>query len=227
MKFTELVKHSVYRHGVIGCMRRGLNRLRRNMDRLRYLRERHIWYRLDLTCQRPSVELLAGFELVQGSLDDLLLVEQLGGTGVFEAERRLSMGVNADLWIVRNGQDAIFSCWIFRQRAPVLASRSGWLTLPADTVCMEDAITAPAYRGKGIAAAAWTRIGDLLVRQGVTAIIAKVEECNTASCRAVEKSGFRAIAIMDMESIWLKLHVLVRSKRPDEVSTFLIEQLNC
>lgn len=227
MKFSDLVKHSIYRHGVIGCIRRGLNKLRRSIDRMPYLRERHIWYRLDLTCQRPRVELPAGFELVQGSLDDLLLVAQLGGTGMFEAEWRLSMSVDADLWIVRNGSEAVFSCWIFRQRAPVLAARGGWLVLPANTVCMEDAITAPGYRGRGIAAAAWTCIADMLIQRGATAIIAKIEEQNTASCHAVEKVGFRAIATMDMESIWLRLHVMVKSNLKDGISAFLTEQLNC
>jgi RimJ/RimL family protein N-acetyltransferase len=63
-------------------------------------------------------------------------------------------------------------------------------------VCLEDSVTSAAARGRGIAPAAWGAIADTLALEGQRKMITKVTVENTASRRAVTKSGFEEIALM-------------------------------
>jgi L-amino acid N-acyltransferase YncA len=215
----EQARRGMRRFGVTGIATRAAALAGRSISRTLYLQERHIWYGLDLAAARPKPELPDGFTLHQASDTDLPLLEQLPTIGGLEAVQRRRDG--ADLWLVQEGVQPAFSCWIFRKRAPVLAARGGWLTLPAATGCLEDSVTAPLYRGRGLAAGAWSAIADDLAQDGVTTLITKVAEDNTASRRAVEKIGFVPTALMSLTRLAMHAHVDVYPYRDNALFAFL------
>lgn len=217
------VIETVRRRGVVGCLKQAIEHAKHQATRIPYLRERHIWYGLELPYTGPVPPLPEGMDLLHAGPDDLSLLQQLPTVGRLEAECRLSAGT--DLWIVRDGKAAACSFWIFRDHAPVLAADHGWMALPEDTVCLEDSVTAPDYRGRGLAPAGWARVAQRLTEQGVSRIITKIEEQNIASRRAVEKIGFRETAVMDLERVWMMRHVDVSPRRDDQAARFLRDSL--
>jgi len=223
MTLFEIAKRGFRRYGLTGSLRRALAIARRSAVRVPYLCERHIWYRLDLASERRRMTLPAGLELVRVGADGLSALAETETVGLLDARRWLASG--ADLWKIREGKHAVFSCWIFRHRTPVLAAPGGWLDLPEGTVSLEDSVTIPSHRGRGIAPGAYSGIADVLAREGVTTIITKVEEKNVPSRRAVEKFGFRTVADMRLVRIWLRPHVEVKVQAGEGESLFLIERL--
>ena len=224
MNLYELTKHSIRRHGLIGCARKALHTAQRVMRNAHYLHESHVWYRLDLRRKLPPAQLPMGLELVQGGVEQFMLLESLETVGRREALRRLATGT--DLWIVRAGTQPIFCCWIFHRTAPLLAAPGGRLTLPSGSVALEDPVTAPDYRGRGIAPAALIKVAEMLALQGFTAIVGKVEKHNIPSRHMLEKAGFEEIATMDLERVWLKPHVKLSVQRQGSFSMFLTQQLS-
>ncbi|MBI4638163.1 MAG: GNAT family N-acetyltransferase [Candidatus Rokubacteria bacterium] len=178
----------LHRHGLGGSIRLALALL----ARLVYLEEWHIWYRLDVGRTCSGIELPPGMEIIRAKDEDLALLAELPTVGLREARRRLAAG--ADPWLVRDAARAVFACWIFAKRMPVLAACGGWLALPRGMVGLEDSVTSPSYRGLGIAPAAWSAVASALATEGVGAILTKVEGANLPTRRAVEKAGFRAVA---------------------------------
>ncbi|MBI3491891.1 MAG: GNAT family N-acetyltransferase [Acidobacteria bacterium] len=212
-------QRSVRRYGFAGTATRVVALAGRSISHALYLQERHVWYALDLTAPRASVDLPDGYALSRARAADLPLLEQLPTIGGHEAAQRHRAG--ADLWLVRAGERPAFACWVFRDRTPVLAAPRGWLPLPAATVCLEDSVTAPAHRGRGLAAGAWSAIADHLARDGVTTVITKVAEDNTPSRRAVEKIGFEPTALMTLTRLALRSHVDVYPYRDNALFAFL------
>jgi GNAT superfamily N-acetyltransferase len=207
------------RFGVGGAARKLTSLAGRSLSRLVHVRERHFWYALDLTAPLSQLVCPPGFDLLQATADDLALLEELPTIGAYEARERRAAG--ADLWLMREGAHTAFACWIFRDRTPVFAVRRGWLSLPPDTVCLEDSVTSPAYRGRGLAGAAWSEIAHILHGQHVAAMITKVAEDNTASRRAVEKAGFLPVAMMTLTRWGLRSRVELQPLRIDHLTTFL------
>ncbi len=207
------------RFGAIGIVTRISSLAGRSLSRMVHVRERHLWYVLDLAAPLSRTACPPGFELSKASDGDVALLEQLPTIGTYEARTRRSAG--AELWLMREGSQAAFACWIFRDRTPVFAVRRGWLSLPPDTVCLEDSVTSPAYRGRGLAGAAWSGIAHVLQGQQVLAIITKVAEDNTASRRAVEKAGFLPVAMMTLTRWGLRSRVELQPLRIDALTTFL------
>jgi RimJ/RimL family protein N-acetyltransferase len=156
--------------------------------------ESHVWYELDLTAPRETRVLEEGLILRPGREADLALLEQLDTVWPERARRRLQDG--NDWWLVLDQGAPLFSCWIFRERAPVLAAPQGELALPAGCVCLEDSVTSAAARGRGIAPAAWSAIAASLAQEGQRRMITKVTVENVPSRRAVTKAGFVEVAIM-------------------------------
>lgn len=224
MNYLTLLIHSVRRHGFVGCLHRFMFLTVKSIRRRSSVHERHLWYWLDLTVERRQLVMPGGMELVRGGLQDLPLLAQLKRMGMFEAEWRLSDG--AELWIAKEGAQAAACCWIFRDRAPLLAARGNWLRLPPNTVILEDVMTHAAYRGRGIAPAVLTQVADDLARRGASAMLAKVEANNVVSQRMVEKAGFVLIAVMTMELRWLKRRVQVIPRQQGLLSEFLAEHLS-
>jgi GNAT superfamily N-acetyltransferase len=68
-------------------------------------------------------------------------------------------------------------------------------------VCLEDSVTAPLARGRGVAPAAWSAIADELAGEGVRRMITKVRVDNLPSRKAVEKVGFEGVALMHFKRI--------------------------
>ena len=159
-----------------------------------YRSEEHVWYQLDFAGERPRRDLAEGVRLVRADADQAPRVEELGQVEE-EALRRLAAG--NDLWLAIDDQDQVlFACWTFRSQTPVVAAPRGQLILPAGTACLEDSVTSPLARGKGIAPASWAAIADALSGEGFESMITKVTTENAPSRKAVQKAGFREIAMM-------------------------------
>jgi hypothetical protein len=158
-----------------------------------FLREQHAWYQLDLDGGGQRRELPEGVALVRATETQLIAVADLGQSPK-AARRRLQQG--NDVWIVTEGRYPLFACYTFRRETPVTAAPNGLLPLPPGTACLEDSVTSARARGRGIAPAAWCAIGDRLRSEGFEAIVTKIETSNTPSLRAIEKAGFREVAVM-------------------------------
>lgn len=160
-----------------------------------YLVEEHVWYELDVDGERPRRELPDEVRLLKAGDDRLGGAVEMGQR-IDEVRARRAAG--NDLWLAEDDGGPLFRCWIYRERAPVLAAPGGWLELPADTVVLEDSATTPRARGRGIAPGAWTAIADSLRDEGLVHMITKVGVENEASRKAVAKAGFREIGVMRM-----------------------------
>lgn len=163
------------------------------MRSLAYVREEHVWYQRELGVRPAGCELPEGLRLVRADESGLDAVAQLGQNPQ-QARARLEAG--NDIWLVLDGDEPVFVSFTFRQSTPVIAASNGTLTLPPGAACLEEAYTAPAARGRGIAPAAWTLIGAELAEAGFGTLVTKIETSNAASRRAAEKTGFRPVAVM-------------------------------
>src|SRR3989440_11080338 len=153
--------HALRRHGPHGTAWIALRRLRRRVRS----RERHVWFQLALGGERPRPRLPRGFELRLARDGELDAVAELPGTDSVPAMRR-TRGQGNDLWVVDAGGRVAFACWIFHGRTPVAAARGGWIDLPPGIVCIEDCTTAPPFRGRGVAPAAYSAIAARLQAGG-------------------------------------------------------------
>lgn len=181
------VRSAVRRHGIRGVLRRGALWLRYRV----WATEQHFWLHLDLTGDLPHRELPEGLELVRASDADASAL----GMGPGRVTRRLAEG--HDLWLVREGDQAAFSCSIFRRRGPAFGSPGGWFTVPPDTVFIEDSVTSPAFRGRGmIAPGAWVGIAASLRAEGVQSMITRVPVDNVLARKAFLRAGFKDVGEM-------------------------------
>jgi RimJ/RimL family protein N-acetyltransferase len=178
----------------------------RRVRRLAYLQEEHTWWQQDLD-DRPRFELGEGLRFVRATAAEAPAVVELG-QDLDEALGRLQEG--NDLWLVFDGDQPLFACYTFRQSAPVMAATGGQLDLPEGAACLEDSFASPAARGRGIAPATWTLVGDALRAEGFQALVTKIESSNKASNRAVEKVGYRPIAVMKHERVAMRRHTAVK-----------------
>ena len=171
---------------------------------------RHLWYELDLRGSRSRRELPAGFELTRAEdldLADIAALPEAPSVPVMSGLR----AKGHEVWLVRGGGRVVFVCWIFRDRAPVGGVSGGWIDLPSTIVCLEDSLTVPELRGRGIAPGAWSELADQLHDEGVHAIVTKVEDWNNASHVAVSKVGFQEIATMTLDRRWGRTRVTVEA----------------
>lgn len=219
----EQMHRGICRYGFTGCVCRVASLAGQWLVGLTHTDQRHVWYYLNLSHERPLIMLPAELEFVRAGTDELPYLEQLPTIGLFEARRRLASG--ADLWIIREGQQAVFSCWTFHAQMPVLAARGGSLELPRGTVGLEDSVKSPAYRGRAIAPGAWSTIAAALAREGVVGILTKIEESNLTCRRSIEKVGFRAVASMRLVRTLAKSHVQIRPDAEGDISAFLTTHL--
>jgi L-amino acid N-acyltransferase YncA len=219
----ECLRQGVHRHGLAGSIRCVASFAGRSVKSRVYLHERHTWYALELGGARRTIALPPGLEVTCNPKDALTLLGQLPTIGQFEARERLASG--AQLWILREGGQALYACWIFHGRTPVLAASGGWLALPPGVVCIEDSVTSERYRGRGLAPATWRVMAEILFQQGVVTMITKVADENVPSRRAVETAGFCKVASMKTDRICAAWSVAVQPLQHCPVSTFLIDRL--
>ena len=210
---------TVRRDGVWGVFRRLGGRART----LVHLRETHVWYVLELG-RHPRIRLPVGLELVRGGPSDVELLERLPSGSAHQAEARLAEG--GELWLmVDEEEEPAFACWVFRGRTPVVAARGGWLALPEGTICLEDSVTSPDYRGRGAAPSAWSQVAEAALAEGHATMITKVAEVNAASRRAVEKAGFREVATMRLTRFGSHARVEVEAREGEPVGRSLAQRL--
>jgi len=186
----------VRREGPLGASR---SVLRNGLGHL-YLRQEHFWYGLELDGHpRRSLPEEVRLERV-----DEPLLERVTEVGQSAAEARARHADGCDVWMAFEGDELLFACYTFRRRAPVMAAPTGELELPPRTAVLEDSVTAPAARGRGIAPASWSEIADVLAADGFRTLITKVETSNVPSRKAVEKAGFRELAVMKHSRLGLR-----------------------
>ncbi|NWF71419.1 MAG: GNAT family N-acetyltransferase [Nitrospirae bacterium] len=191
----DRLKQAILQHGLIGCLILAASSARRYLCTVLYQHECHVWYAAATSAIRAERPLSTGLELQRAGPEHLDMLSRSNLCGRSVSARYLAAG--ADLWIVREAERAAFCCWIFRGRMPIVAARGGWKELPLNTVCLEASVTGADYRGRGIAPAAWSLIAQILEKEGLQTIITKVEVDNMPSRRAVLKTGFREVAVMD------------------------------
>jgi RimJ/RimL family protein N-acetyltransferase len=200
---TTRLGRAVRRYGAAGAARR----------------QEHVWYELDLRRERPRRELDSAFDLLQGGAEHIPLLDELWAIDHAEVERRLQSG--GTLWLVLEGRQPAFSCWTFRGRTPIRAAQKGWLDLPSDAACLEESMTAAAYRGRSIAPAAWTLIADRLADQQLSRLVTTIEEENTASRTAVAKVGFVEIGRAETLKTGNRVRIRLTSGNLDDNAAFL------
>lgn len=218
MARIDRLRSAVSRYGVGGL---AATITRKARDRVVFS-ESHVWYELDLTTPRATRPLEEGLVLRHGYEADLALLEQLDTVWSERARPRLREG--NDWWLVLDQGAPLFSCWIFRERTPVLAAPQGELGLPAGCVCLEDSVTSAAARGRGIAPAAWSAIADSLAEEGQRRMITKVTVENAPSRRAVTKAGFVEVAVMHFRRRGLRSDTSVEVLEQDR-GAFLVAAL--
>lgn len=199
------LRRTLRRYGPAGFLRRAVGLARERA----YDRRTHVWYQLLLDVPHRSRPLPAGLTLIEGSESKASILDELWAIDRGELRSRLASG--GRLWIVVAGEAAAFSCWTFSGRTPVRASTGGWLALPADTACLEESMTAAAFRGRGVAPAAWAEIVARLKGEpaALRRLVTTVEEENVASRKAVEKVGFREIGRVHTSRIALRSRVSI------------------
>ncbi len=178
------------------------------MRKLAYLREEHVWYQCDLAGAIARRELPGGMRLVRADAEQIRFVVPLG-QDLEEARKRFESGT--DLWLVFDGDEPLFLCFTFRHATPVMAATDGTLALPAGAACLEDSLTVPAARGRGIASAVWALVGEQLSEDGFTTLVAKIETDNVASMRVAENAGFRPVAVMAHQRTGVRRRTAVRA----------------
>lgn len=207
------------RHGPLGAARLAAGRLRRAVR----MRDRYIWYELRLDEERPRRELPDGFELqIARETRDLELFSALQSCGLTKTLERVRDGLP---WLVAADGQAAFACWTFLRRTPVRALPSDWLELPEHVACLEDSVTGPHFRGRGIAPGAWTALADHLAGEGYRAIVTKVMDTNVPSRRAVEKAGFREVASFELVRTGPRVNLVARGDR-DSTGAYLAREMN-
>lgn len=211
------LRRSLRHYGPAGLALHALTKARGRI----VLRERHVWYALETSARRARPPPPEGLELRRGSSAGAHLVGALVNVDVRELARRARE--DADLWLVLDGERAAFACWIYRESVPLLASPRGTLDLPTGTVCLEDSVTRPGDRGRGIAPAAWAAIADTLLAEGQEILITKVEEENAPVRRALAKVGFVAVAHMRFLRLGPRRRVSLTPSTA--LAGFLVEQL--
>lgn len=186
---------AVRRDGVGQVLRRAAGRA---LVRL-YVRESHVWVALRLAEERPRPALAAGYLLSRGGVADVPALHELG-VDVQQAARRLAHG--AELWLIRYGQDIVYSGWVFHGSAPTIAGPHGQVRLPPGSVNPEDMVTSPSHQGRGLASAAYSLIFDDLQRTGrADRVLGKVPLNNVANRRAVQKAGWLEFAVVHFSRV--------------------------
>ena len=156
--------------------------------------ESHTWYALDLEGERPRRPLPEDLRLVRDDREALDRIADLDTISPAAARERLDAGGRS--WLVLDDQGrGAFACWNFFGAAPVFAAAGGELQLPGHVVVLEDSVTSPEQRGRGVAPAVWSVVGDTLASEGFRYLITKIERANVPSRKAIVKAGFRLYAL--------------------------------
>jgi RimJ/RimL family protein N-acetyltransferase len=187
--------------------------------------DEYVWYACDLRAEpRAAPRLDDGLVVRRGDLGDLGLLAQLPSdpevTSLTEAIVRRRLDDGAELWLVVEGARLAFSCFTFTGRAP-LTGMARDVALPDGVVLLEDSVSSPAFRGRGVAPAAWAAIARRQRAQGRHTMVTKVRVENAAVRRALDKAGFEACATMRRWSRLGRIHALVTATGSGPVADWL------
>ena len=97
-------------------------------------------------------------------------------------------GVGATGWVALDGTEIAATCWAWNRER---LGDSLFFTLTGLQYALVDVVTAPDYRGRGLAPAMISFSARTLVELGMTRYRAWIWWTNTASIRAFEKVGWR------------------------------------
>lgn len=197
---------ALLRHGPLVTARLGAGAAREVLGPALRLHESHVWYELDLAGPGAG-RAPDGLSVRRASRAEVEVLREIPATGVRRARGLLARG--GVLWLAFHEGEPAFSCWTWGDHTPVRVARGGWLALPPHVACLEDSVTAERFRGRGIAPAAWAVIAAAVRAGGARTLVTKVEADNTASRRAVEKTGFRPAARMRTDRTWPRSRVHV------------------
>ena len=165
-----------------------------------YVHQRFCWTEMDLGTA-PVLPLPEGLVLTSAGVDDLGALRELGAW--FERSRDW-LDAGHELWLVRDGERPVGSFWVFHGMAPTDSAPHGWVSMPDGMINIEDTVTDPEYRGRGIAPAMYSQVYDRQKRSGrAEMVIGGVPEANHANRRAVAKSGWREFALVDVKKYGL------------------------
>jgi GNAT superfamily N-acetyltransferase len=194
------LREGLGRRGARGLAREGLELVRRAVWR----RENHNWYEIQLARMPAMPPLPDDMRLVVATDADLAAVEQLGGN-VASARRRAARGHQQMLLF--DGDRPVFGCWVFHGAMPDPAAHRGTLVLPDDTVCIEDSVTNPDSRRRGVSTIAGGAVITHLRSEGIRTMLTRVAVSNVPAHKAVLKTGFREVARVTMQRIGPRKHV--------------------
>ncbi len=181
---------AVDKHGIAGAARAAC----RMVKDAAYQDEVSTWFEVLLDKERPRVPAVHG-DLVLATDDDAFdLLNAIGSQSADVARRRRSAG-GAPWVLLMDGKPA-FCCWLYAGRSPINSMPGEWLNLPPAVRTLEDSITAPDFRGRGLAGGVWMTLFDDLEREGVRSVVTNVLDTNVPSTRAVLKVGFAPVASM-------------------------------
>ncbi len=198
-ELTRRTTSALRRHGLGGFGRRVLRRLG-PVPRWAAV---WIWYELDLTAVRPAPG--AGsrdLELRRAGADDLGVLDRLPpDSWVSYMTRDIGARWIRDggtLWLASIGGSPAMVCWTFTGQAPLHGARRGRVVLPADVVFVEDVLTWPAFRGRGVASSVLASIAADHALSGARTLVTRVQVPNVVSRRLFERLGFREVARMQI-----------------------------
>jgi Acetyltransferase (GNAT) family len=134
----------------------------------------------------------SGLCLRTGTVEDLPVIGLLPTVSQSVAARRLAAGVR--WWLLLDGEEPVFSCWIFSRVMRMVGAPQGALVMPPDVVFLEDSVTNPNRRGSGLGPASLSNVCRLLGKEGSRWVLTKVKTGNRAAERLVEKAGFVPMA---------------------------------
>jgi hypothetical protein len=195
MPVLDRGRRAVRHHGARGALAQAVRRAGSRVS----VNETHVWYALDLRTDYPKAPLAVDHVRRRGGEADLHLLNQLEMVSPEEGRQRIEAGNYLNL--VLDGDRLVHCSFTFTHSMPMIAAASGALTLPADTVCIEDGVTAPDLRGTGVGPENLRFVTDVLAAEGIRWVIFKIAVENRSSRRLAEKGGFEEVAIMHFKRL--------------------------
>jgi GNAT superfamily N-acetyltransferase len=212
-------REGLSQRGVAGMLGQAALRVRERVS----LHEEHYWYELRLALLPDLPPLEPPLRFVVASGVELALFAELG-QNVATARRRVEAGETPLL--VLDGEQPAFGCWIISTEIPTPAAPKGKLTLPDGSVCLEDSVTHPQQRGRGLTVKALIAIVAYLREIGVQSMITKVPCENTAARKAALGNGFQEIARVQLDRIGPRRRVAVEVLNDAPTGAYLARRLS-
>jgi hypothetical protein len=187
-RYRHRLRRGLESHGVLGVAREAAGRVV-SVD------EEYAWFVLDLERLTP-ITMPEGFDLHLAGEADTDLLRELPAVPIEEGRERVREGIQ--LWFVLKERTPAFVCFAFLggQRFPLEGTRGKDYILPTGVACLENGLANREFRGRLIAPAAWTGIGERLRAAGHQLLMTKAAVSNVASCRTLERTGFRLATVM-------------------------------